>query len=543
MKTKVKLASILAALLLGACADPLSAPVGESAASAESGEHTVIFPADPNKGLVLLSVNGAPSAARVVLPELNGATYSYRWYAEAEDAAAVAEPQCSGDFTPDADSPLAIALEPARWTLTVRAWTGTAPAEDAEDPPAPAFAGRTELALSAGAAQSLTVGLLPNGEGSGTFSYDVSLSDVTPGYAFISVFPLDGGDAVDVIDLEYRGLNGTLALPSGYYNITTAVNYKDGATQKFATKREVLYIYDDLTSPYAVTFETDDFTALLPALTTSNQGTDAQNSYLYAVRTFNTTTATSIWSTTNLNNLSLFLARTPQNTPDTPYFIALTGFKLDGTDITASRRLGTTIDPLEDMFAVTQGRYVFYDLSGCTGDMADIASQFTIKARRYPDRVTGVILPDSVTKIGAFAFDEASSLMHIRLGSNVTSIGNGAFRNCTSLRFIALPETVTSLGTQAFSYSGLLAVDLHSDISNINALNYCNSLKSLTIRTNTTIGATVAAAGEYLKGLDVVYVPGSKLQDYRSSPTWNTVMTAFAQRTGLDGTALFQEIP
>ena len=393
MKTKITLAAILAALMLGGCSDPLSDPAGEAPVPAESGEHTVIFPAESNKALVLLSVNGAPSASRVVLPDFTGTTYSYRWYAEAEDAAAVAEPQRSGDFTPDAASSLAIALEPARWTLTVRAWTGTAPAEDAADPPAPAFTGRTELILAAGAAQPVAVELLPNGEGRGTFSYDVSLPAVTLGYALISVFPLDGGAAVDVIDLRSAAA-GTRELPSGYYNITTAVNYLDGGTLQFAAKREVLYLYGGLTSAYTVAFETDDFHSFLPLIpgdaTARVQVVDSVNA-----------NSSAIWAGNSTKYLEQAIAALPQNTPDTPYLFSITGtYTVDGTGTDTRRRLGNAVDPLQDLFAVTQGRYIFYDLSGCAGTTIPSIDLYTQKTRSYKDRVTGIILPSGLTSIG-----------------------------------------------------------------------------------------------------------------------------------------------
>ena len=547
MKTKVKLASILAALLLAACADPLSAPVGESAASGESGEHTVIFPADPNKGLVLLSVNGAPSAARVVLPDLSGATYSYRWYAETEDAAVPAEERRnSGDFTPDAASPLAIELEPARWTLAVRAWTGEAPAEDAEEPPAPAFAGRTELALGAGAAQSLTVGLLPNGEGSGTFSYDVSLPALTLGYAFISVFPLDGGDVVDVIDLKSAG-TGTRALPSGYYNISTAVNYEDASTQKFAAKREVLYIYDGLTSSYAVTFAMDDFWPLLDR-ETGNVGE--------RIHMFDNSTSQfeGIWpSLSSITALGSVVAALPQNTSDAPYLFALKNYVLDGTETAdISKRLGNEADPLQDLFAVTQGRYVFYDLRACTGQsIPDVGDNQTfnipLNLRQYKDRITGIILPESVTTIGKNVFNRSRSLAYVGLPSTLVEIGSyafqdtslayvelpsglttwaGAFSGCTALASVVLssgissipsaafyacsslvsiniPNTVTSIGLNAFNGTALASVDLPSGLTSLgnNTFRNCSSLTSIdipdtvtTMGTNTFNGCTALAS-------------------------------------------------
>jgi hypothetical protein len=579
MKTKLKLASVLAALLLAACAAPLSAPVDEAAASGGAGQnggHTVIFPADPTKGLALLSVSGAPAAARMVLPDLAGKTYSYRYVAEAEE-----EDPLSGDFTPG--ETLALELNPGLWTITVKAWEAGAPAEDtgdAENPPVPpAFVGRAELAVGAGETKSLTVGLLPNGEGSGTFSYAVTFTDggqnfpANLGYALISLFPLDGGGAVDVIDL-FKGtvpaanstISGQRSLANGYYHITTTMNYKDGATQKFAAKREVLYIYEGLTSAYEVAFGTDDFWPLLGNVATERN------------QTFPSTKG--IWYSTNsVQYLNNALAALPQNTPDTPYIIALTGYKLDGTDATANKRLGNAVDPLQDLFAVTQGRYVFYDLSGCTGtSIPSVANYVAGYLRQYRDRVTGIILPPSgLTTIGDFSFFSSISLLSINIPStvvtigqrafattglssiyipsSVTSMGNftfggspglktavvaapilaqQAFNNCTGLENVTLENTVTTISNQAFSgCSSLTSIDISAGVSTLavdTLFNGCTSLKSITLRntsmvtaptnTNTLTGVPITAEDFH------IYVPSSLVATYKSDSTWITRLGA-----------------
>jgi hypothetical protein len=516
------------------------------------GDNIALFPSDPNKGLVLLSVNGGPAASAAgntaaasaapvlsVLPTVpEETTYSYRYTASTDDD--VKDKLVEGEI-PQGDSPLPVELAGGLWTITVKAWEGTAPAEDEEDPPAPAFVGTAALDVGAGAAQPLVVSLLPNGEGTGTFSYSVTFTGGTNfpdglGYALISVFPLDGGAVVDVIDLltgqsDYAGItviSGEKKLPGGYYNITTAVNYMADSVQKFATKREVLYIYDGLTSSYTVTFETGDFTALLPAVTGRST---------YAVRTFNTTNATAFWNNGNgWNSLSAFLARCPQNTPDTPYLIALNGFKLDGTDTGGNARIGNSTDPLAGLFAVTQGRYVSYDLRSCAGTISVAATNYDYFSRAYPDRVTGVILPASVTTIPAYAFAGATSLSYVA-GPSITEIGIASFKNCTSLRFFNLDSLTKNPGTGAFSNSGLVTVDLPSTVTSLVAFDGCQSIKSLTLRND-----KVFTSSNTFPVLDVVYVPESQLASYRIKPQWTTVMETYAERTGREGTELFQAI-
>ena len=64
--------------------------------------------------------------------------------------------------------------------------------------------------------------------------------------------------------------------------------------------------------------------------------------------------------------------------------------------------------------------------------------------------VTELVIPDSVTSIGNYAFYGCSSLTSITIPDSVTSIGGSAFYNCSSLTNITIPDDVTSIGYSAF---------------------------------------------------------------------------------------------
>lgn len=66
------------------------------------------------------------------------------------------------------------------------------------------------------------------------------------------------------------------------------------------------------------------------------------------------------------------------------------------------------------------------------------------------DKITKVILPNSITSIGDNAFRFCSSLTSINIPNSVTSIGLGAFQDCTSLTSINIPNSVTTIGNNAF---------------------------------------------------------------------------------------------
>ena len=69
-----------------------------------------------------------------------------------------------------------------------------------------------------------------------------------------------------------------------------------------------------------------------------------------------------------------------------------------------------------------------------------------------------IILPDDLTFIDDYQFDDCSSLTDISIPSSVTTIGERAFHYCTSLKEITISSNVTSIGDNAFSSSGLTKV-------------------------------------------------------------------------------------
>ena len=93
-------------------------------------------------------------------------------------------------------------------------------------------------------------------------------------------------------------------------------------------------------------------------------------------------------------------------------------------------------------------------------------------AFRYCTSLTSVVIGDSVTSIGDSAFYDCDSLTSVTIGNSVTSIGNRAFEDCTSLTSVVIPDSVTSIGDYAFSGCYRLVEIVNNSSLNITAGSY-----------------------------------------------------------------------
>lgn len=95
-----------------------------------------------------------------------------------------------------------------------------------------------------------------------------------------------------------------------------------------------------------------------------------------------------------------------------------------------------------------------------------------------------VVIPNSITKIGNEAFYGCSGLTSITISNSVTSIEEGTFSGCSSLVSIVIPNSVTSIGENAFrGCSALTNVTIPNSVTKIGswAFDGCTSLTSMEI--------------------------------------------------------------
>ena len=107
----------------------------------------------------------------------------------------------------------------------------------------------------------------------------------------------------------------------------------------------------------------------------------------------------------------------------------------------------------------------------------------------YCTSLTSVTIPGSVTRIGVGAFAYCKSLTSVTIPNSVTSIRKGAFQGCTSLTSVTIPDSVTSIGEWAFyDCESLTSVTIPDSVTSISksAFSGCKSLTSVTIPDSVT---------------------------------------------------------
>ena len=136
------------------------------------------------------------------------------------------------------------------------------------------------------------------------------------------------------------------------------------------------------------------------------------------------------------------------------------------------------------------GDYAFWNCRSLTDIVIpDSVTSIGDNAFEYCFSLSNLIIPDSVTRIGDGAFVGCNSLSSVVISDSVTSIGFGAFENCSSLTDIVIPNSVTSIGDKAFwGCSSLTDIVIPDSVTSIGgwAFKDCGSLSTIVIPSSVT---------------------------------------------------------
>lgn len=154
-----------------------------------------------------------------------------------------------------------------------------------------------------------------------------------------------------------------------------------------------------------------------------------------------------------------------------------------------------------------------YAFNGCTN----------LKVINIPDRITNlngsymfmdcinleaVVMPNSVMKIGQNIFNGCKKLKTVILSNQLTEIPMQAFLGCKSLESITIPDKVTKVGVNAFNgCANLEKVEILGNVDTIDmqAFCYCTNLKEIVLPSTVTTINSSAFCG--CSSLEQIIIP------------------------------------
>ena len=181
------------------------------------------------------------------------------------------------------------------------------------------------------------------------------------------------------------------------------------------------------------------------------------------------------------------------------------------------------------------GNYAFSECTGLTSvtipNSVTSIGEYAFSGCRGLSSVT---IPNSVTSIGRGAFGGCSGLTSIMIGNSVTSIGDDAFKGCSSLTSITIPNSMTSIGWGTFSgCSSLTSITIGSGITIIYSFAFekCPELTDVTCLAESVPNTYYNAFSSSPINNATLHVPEKAIDAYKTTYPWNI----FKSIVGLDG--------
>ena len=204
---------------------------------------------------------------------------------------------------------------------------------------------------------------------------------------------------------------------------------------------------------------------------------------------------------------------------------------------------------------------IYYNITSRADETAEVTYKGSSHDEYSYEYSGSITIPEGVTSIGTYAFEDCSRLTSITIPEDVTSIGDYAFYGCSSLTAVhisdiaawcnieffddysnplcyahnlylngelvtqlTLPEGVTSIGNYAFDgcYS-LTTITIPEGVTSIEsgAFSNCSSLTTITCK---AVAPPTLENSEVFDGVNKsipVYVPAGSIEDYKAAAYWN----------------------
>lgn len=154
------------------------------------------------------------------------------------------------------------------------------------------------------------------------------------------------------------------------------------------------------------------------------------------------------------------------------------------------------------------GAYAFNDCGLTTITLPSVLTTIGDNSFAGCVRLAMTSLPDNLKSIGSFGFYVCTSLALTALPVGVTRIGRNAFANCPLLTLTSLPEGVTMIGQYAFKDCvGITEMLIPSSVETFNsdAFADCTGIVTVEIRGNVYVSSGSTTAFKGCTGLEKVW--------------------------------------
>ncbi len=133
-----------------------------------------------------------------------------------------------------------------------------------------------------------------------------------------------------------------------------------------------------------------------------------------------------------------------------------------------------------------------------------------------------VNIAETVTALGAFAFDGCENITTFFLPDALTAIPDGLYKGC-GIATLTIPENVTNIGASAFEgNSSLTSVEIPQSVVEIGsrAFDGCNSIQTITVSTVFPPNVASDSFGESVYSMATLQIPTGFEEEYKAKDVW-----------------------
>ncbi len=152
------------------------------------------------------------------------------------------------------------------------------------------------------------------------------------------------------------------------------------------------------------------------------------------------------------------------------------------------------------------------------------------------NKLENIALPEKLTTIGQYAFQNCSLLHDVTIPQTVTSIGQSAFKSCTSIKNFEFPKGIKTLATSVLEECRALEdVLIPSSVTTINqdAFYNCSKLKAIRNYAYTPQSIPARALYNVNKSTCILYVPMDYIDLYQAADVWKEFYNIIGVATDL----------